>query len=324
MKRIVRIFIFIIIAGFLLPADAGAYWVWTPETGKWVNPKHAVKDTPEEQFDLAIGLYKSKDYKRAISEFQKLLRYYPKSELAPTSQYYIGRIYEDMEDYYQAFLAYQKTIDSYPFTEKIEEIVKKEYQIGALFLTGQKTKILGMAILPALDKAVEIFTKVTENAPYSKYAPMAQFKIGQAHKKAGNFDDAIVEFRELVDSYPESEFVDDAKYEIAYCTYKASLKPHYDQTPTDVAIKQFEEFAEQYEDPELSREAHEALDQLKEKKAQSIYETAFFYERQKHYNSALIYYNEILEKFPDTDYAAKALSRLKGVEKKAERSQKRQ
>lgn len=312
------------IAGFLLPVDAGAYWVWTPETGKWVNPKHAVKDTPEEQFDLAIGLYKNKDYKRAISEFQKLLRHYPKSELAPTSQYYIGRIYEDMEEYYQAFLAYQKTIDSYPFTEKIEEIVKKEYQIGALFLTGQKTKILGMAILPALDKAVEIFTKVTENAPYSKYAPMAQFKIGQANKKAGNFDDAIVEFQKLVDSYPESEFVDDAKYEIAYCTYKASLKPHYDQTPTDVAIKQFEEFSEQYEDPELSREAHEALNQLKEKKAQSIYETAFFYERQKHYSSALIYYNEILEKFPDTDHAAKALSRLKGVEKKAEKSQKRQ
>lgn len=299
-----------------LTSNSLAYWVWTPESGRFINPKYAVKDTPEEQFDLAIGFHKDGEYKRAIGEFQKLLRFYPKSELAPAAQYYIGRVYEDMEEYYSAFIAYQKTIDSYPFTEKIDEIVEQEYKIGNLFLTGQKAKILGVAILPALDKAIEIFKKVTENAPYSKHAPMAQFKIGQAYKKAGSFDEAIVEFRVLVDTYPESELVDDAKYEIAYCTYKASLKPHYDQTPTDAAIKQFEEFAEQEADETLTVEAEEALRDLKEKKAESLYEVAAFYEKRKQYQSALIYYNEVLETYPDTGCAVKALSRIRILEEK--------
>ncbi len=300
--------------------NAHAYWVWTPESGKWVNPKYAVKDTPEEQFDIAIGFYKSKEYKRAIGEFQKLLNYYAKSELAPTSQYYIGRVYEDMEEYYHAYLAYQRTVDSYPFTEKIDEVVEREYRIGNLFLTGQKAKVLGVAILPALDKAIEIFTKVVENAPYGKYAPMAQFKIGQTYKKDQNFNGAITEFQKLIDTYPESELVDDAKYEIAYCTYKASLHPRYDQTPTDEAIEQFKEFATQHEDTELSKEADAALRRLREKKAESLYQTAFFYDKQKHYDSALIYYNDIIEKFPNTVSAIKALSRIKIIEARLKRS----
>jgi len=279
-----------------------------------VNPKHAVKDTPEEQFDFAIGYYKAGEHKRAIGEFQKLLRSYPKSELAPAAQYYIGRVYEDIGEYYQAFLAYQKTIDSYPFSEKVDEIVEREFKIGCLFLTGHKAKILGLAILPAMDRAIEVLKKVTENAPYSKYAPMAQLRIGQAYKTSGNFDAAIVEFQKVVDGYPDSELVDDAKYEIAFCTYKASLKPHYDQTPTDVAIRQLEEIKEEGSDEDLAREAEDALSSLKEKKAENLYESAFFYERRKRYDSALIYYNEILEKYPETETAVRALSRIKIVE----------
>jgi outer membrane protein assembly factor BamD len=298
------------------PVAVFAYWVWTPESGRWVNPKYAVRDTPEEQFDTAIGHHKSGDHKRAIAEFQKLLNYYPKSELAPSAQYYIGRVYEDMQEYYAAYLAYQKTIEQYPFTEKVDEIVERQYRIGNLFLTGQKAKLLGVALLPALDKAVEIFESIVKNAPYSQYGPLAQFKIGQAYKKDGNFEEAIMAFQKLLDSYPESELVDDAKYEIAYCTYKASLKPHYDQTPTDVAIKQFEEFAAKENDPELNQEAETALLALREKKAKSLFEIAEFYERQRHYQSALVYYGEILEKFSDTATAMRAIARVKILERK--------
>lgn len=315
MKKVFSFFI-IIMSIVSVTAMAQAYWVWTPETGRFINPKYSVKDTPEDQFDLAMGFYKEKDYKRAIGEFQKLMHYYPKAELAPSAQYYIGRSYEDLEDYYQAFLAYQKTFDSYPFTEKVDEIVEREYRIGNLFLTGHKAKILGVAILPAIDKAIEIFNKVVENAPYSSYAPLAQFKIGEAYKKAGDFNSAILEFQKLLDNYPDSALVDDAKYEIAYATYKASLKPYYDQAPTDAAIAQFEEFAKGDQKEKLGDEAADTLQKLRERKAESIYETAFFYERQKHYESALIYYNEILKSYSDTSCATKVVARVKFVEKR--------
>ena len=61
----------------MLPATSLAYWVWTPKTGKWINPKYAVKDTPKQQMEWAMGFYEAGEYKRAISEFQKLILFRP-------------------------------------------------------------------------------------------------------------------------------------------------------------------------------------------------------------------------------------------------------
>jgi len=52
------------------------------------------------------------------------------------------------------------------------------------------------------------------------------------------------------------------------------------------------------------------------KKAQETYETAQFEELQKNYGHARQLYEEILEKYPKSDYAAKASERLKALEGK--------
>ena len=57
-----------------LIAPSHAAWVWTPESGKFINPKNAVKETPKDQLAFAVDLYTAKDYKKATDEFQKLLK----------------------------------------------------------------------------------------------------------------------------------------------------------------------------------------------------------------------------------------------------------
>jgi len=36
----------------LAVSPASAYWIWTPKSGKFINPKNAVKPTPKEQLIL--------------------------------------------------------------------------------------------------------------------------------------------------------------------------------------------------------------------------------------------------------------------------------
>jgi hypothetical protein len=45
-----RIILSLLIISFLSIQPAQAYWIWTPKTGKWVNPKNLPKDNPKEQF----------------------------------------------------------------------------------------------------------------------------------------------------------------------------------------------------------------------------------------------------------------------------------
>ena len=52
------------------------------------------------------------------------------------------------------------------------------------------------------------------------------------------------------------------------------------------------------------------------RKAQETYETAKFEELQRNYVHARKLYQEILSKYPDSEYAAKASERLKALEGK--------
>ncbi len=312
-----KIFIFLMIAGICLMAEpVFSYWVWTPESGKWENPKYAAKDTPEEQLVYAVGFYKKGNFKTALREFKKLVKYYPLSKEAPTAQYYIGRIMEDLGHHYEAFKTYQKVIDLYPYTELVDEVIEREFKIGELFFSGKKITVLGPLKVPAKDKAIEIFKTVADNAPYGKYAEKAIFNAGLTYREISDYDNAIMMFKDLIDKYPNSELIDKARYQLAECSKEVSLKPDYDQTPTIVAREEFEDFVKKHPDSELSSEAKEIIDKLKYKEAQNAYNIAEFYEKREVFKSAIIYYKDVVRNYPDTEWAQKATERLSEIEKK--------
>ncbi|NQV04760.1 MAG: hypothetical protein HQ532_04595, partial [Candidatus Omnitrophica bacterium] len=71
----------ILMLGVMVVAQpAHGFWVWTPESSKWENPKYAAKDTPLEQLEYARTFYEEKNFKLALKEFKKLIKYYPLSK----------------------------------------------------------------------------------------------------------------------------------------------------------------------------------------------------------------------------------------------------
>jgi len=311
-----KIILTLIIAICMINGSAFAYWVWTPESGKWENPKYAAKDTPQEQLDYAVSFYKEHNYKMCLREFKKLIKYYALSKQAPTAQYYIGRIMEDLGSPYEAFKAYQKVIDLYPYTESVDEVIEREFKIGDAFFSGKKLKILGPWKISANDKAIEIFKTVADNAPYGKYADAAIFKAGLLYKKILDYDNAVMMFKKLIDDYPDTKFIDKARYQLAECSKRMSLKSDYDQTPTIVARKEFEDFVEKHPESSMSGEARKIILKLKNREAENAYNIAKFYESRDIPESAVIYYRDIVQKYPDTEWAKKAQGRLNELQKK--------
>ncbi|KPK42430.1 MAG: hypothetical protein AMJ78_02480 [Omnitrophica WOR_2 bacterium SM23_29] len=310
------IIVSIILSSLIIQPTLHAYWIWTPQTGRWINPRWAVKDTPQEQFDWAMKFYAAKDYKKAVGEFSKLVRYYPNSELAAEAQYYAGRSYEGLEEYEQAYSAYQKAIETYPFTKRIEEMIDREFEIGNKFYEGERIKLWGIPTFPSVYKAIEIYQKVVDNAPYGKHADQAMYKIGECYKKAGDNQEARLAFQKLVDEYPESKLAEKAKFQVGLCASETSLKPTYDQSVTDEALKQIEDFAKRHPESQLTDEADKMRQSLRDKKAESNFSIAEFYRKQRHYEAASIYYKNIVENFPETTWAKKAQDRLKEMERK--------
>lgn len=313
---IYRIYIALILIIGLAIQPAYAYWVWTPESGKWENPKYAAKDTPEEQLTYSQDAYKQGNFKLALKEFKKLIKYYPLSKEAPTAQYYIGRIMQDTGKYYDAFKALQKVIDLYPYTELVDDVIEREYRIGELFFSGHKINVLGPIRMPAKDKAIEIFKKVADNAPYGKYADMSMYKAGLTYKDILDYDNAILMFKGLIDKYPNSELIDKARYQLAECSKLLSLKAEYDQTPTEVAREEFEEFIEKHPESEMASDAKKIIEKLKNRESENAYNIGQFYEERRMPASAAVYYRDIIQNYPDTKWAGKAQERLDEIAKK--------
>lgn len=292
---------------------ANAYWIWTPETKKFINPKYAVKDSPKEQFDWAMSFYTAKDFQRAATEFEKLAKQYEFSEYASKAQYYVGLCYEDMNKYYLAYQNYQKAIDNFPHIANTEEILAREFAIGNLYLSKPGPKILGTDIMAPLDRAVEIFKKVVENAPYGKFAEEAQFKLGEALKKSERYEEAVQAFHKIVEDYPKSKLYTQAMYEESNCAYKASLKPAYDAQATDNAIKTFEKFSYKNKDADLAKNADTTMKRLKDNVSEKLFRAAEFYESQGKLQAAIIYYQDVIDTYPDSTFVNKAKAKIEAL-----------
>ncbi len=311
MRRIVLSFIIIFT---LSTSPVYSFWIWTPKTGKWVNPKNIAKDNPKAQFDYALSFFNEKKLEDALREFKKLIKEYPKSFEASESQYYLGLIEEERGNLYEAYQAYQKLIDKYPFSERIREVVEREYNIAEKFMSGYKRKALGMT-LPVENPAIEIFAKVVDNSTYGPLAPKAQYKLGLVLKGVQRYYEAEDAFNKIISNYPDSEWVEPAKFQIAACRAAVSRSPDYDQGAAGEAKQKFEEFVREHPDAVLSQEAEINIAKLNEKEAASSYNTARFYEKQKAYKAAKIYYSYVVDHYPNSIWAAKSIEKLQVLEK---------
>lgn len=300
-----------------LAVPSHAFWIWTPDSGKWENPKYAVKETPGEQLRFALGFYKSKDYKRANSELEKLIKNYPRAREAADAQYYMARMLEDQGQLHAAFKSYQLVIDKYPFSERTAEVVKRQYVIGNDLMEGKEKKnALINTVVGGDYDVVEVFRAVIKNAPYGEFAASAQYKIGQYLLEKQMYQEARDEFEKTINDYPNSEWAKAAKFQIALSDSKRSSDAQYDQKVTASALNEFKDFVKKFPDAELSQKAKHHIDELHEKEAENNFVIAQFYEKQKQYDSARIYYNTIVDQYPGTSWARKALVRLRILEKK--------
>jgi outer membrane assembly lipoprotein YfiO len=313
-----RIILSLLIIFFLAIQPAQAYWIWTPKSGKWVNPKNLPKDNPKEQFAYAKSFFDNNKYEEAKREFRKLLKAYPKSAEAAESQYYLGLTEAQQGKLYEAYQAYQMVVDKYPFSERIQEIIELEYKLAERFMAGEKRKALGVT-LPVDNPAIEIFGKVVENSTYGPLAPKAQYRLGLVLKGLMRYYEAEEEFGKVVSRYPDSEWSAAAKFQIASCRANLSKGFAYDQGSAQEAKEKFEEFVKEHPDAVLSLDAEKNIGQIREKEAEASYNIAVFYEKQKAFDSAKIYYNNIVSDYAQSPWAAQAAARLQIMEQKNEK-----
>lgn len=295
-----------------VPLSAHAAWVWTPQTGRWINVAHLPKETAELQLEFARSLYLKGDYKKAMKETEKFDKYYADSELADQNQFLRGEIRLAEGKHVAAAKAFQTVIANYPQTELFDDVIAKQYEIGDYLYTLGEKKQAKRRYFPTFKKgpfkkAIEVYSMVIKNAPFTDAAAEAQYKIGLCHQAREEYVEAAFEYRRVIEDYPDSKWVVDATYGLAICYWKASLGPDYDQTPSKLAMEAIDDFARRTPaGDERLADLQEKREVLRENIAQHKLNTAHFYERRRDFRAARIYYNVTVNDYADTKAAEKA------------------
>ena len=295
----------------LFSTQGHAVWIWTPETGKFINPKWAVKPTPEDQLEYAQSFRDQGNCIKALVEYKKLIKAYPRAKEAPEAEFYTGQCEEDMHKPYEAYQAYQLVIDKYPFSERAAQIVSLEYEIANRLLENKDRSKWAEAVVGSDDRVIEIFRTIIKDAPYGKYAAISQYKIGLYLKEKGEYQEARDEFEKTMNDYPNSEWAQAAKFQMAMADTNRASDAQHEQKVTSVAMEEFNEFVKSHPDSQLAPEAQAQMVRLKSKEAENNFVIAKFYEKQKNIKAARIYYKEVAKNYADTSWGPKALVRLK-------------
>jgi outer membrane protein assembly factor BamD len=281
------------------------------EKAKYVAPgDEEMSGNAQELFQKGQAAERDGNFKRAIRAYKTLVRRHPRDVLAPGALFRGAELQEQMHDYLRAAEWFRTIVEKYPSSPRFDEAIEAQFRIGELYLGGKKLKLLGIPIASSLDRAVEIFAAVVRTAPYGKYTARAQFDIGLAREKQGANDAALQAYQAVVDKFPKEPVAADSQYQIGYIWFNAARTGTKDIAATKNAKTAFEDFLFRYPTSEKAAQARANLQLLQQKQTTSSFQVAKFYDKQKNYRAAVIYYNEVIRQQPGSDESDRAKKRI--------------
>jgi outer membrane protein assembly factor BamD len=123
---------------------------------------------------------------------------------------------------------------------------------------------------------------------------------------------AAVEYQIMMNNYSYSEYIDDALFKLGLSNYLESPKYQRDQQKSLDALSKFNQFVLTFPTSPLIPEVEKQIEIINLKMAEKSFETGYFYFRRKKWTAALIYFDKIIDEYPNNEYWARS-AYIKGM-----------
>lgn len=166
------------------------------------------------------------------------------------------------------------------------------------------------------ENAIAAFEKLTVELPArDTLLPRSYWYLATAHERHGEHLLAAQSYSRLTESFPEDSLADDAALAGARAYRKLWRRPELDDTYGQTALAAYSTLVTLYPSSPLLPAAEKEMVQLNDWFAQKNFVAGMFYLRRKAYDSAIIYFKDVLDQWPDTPTARQAGVKLAGAYK---------
>lgn len=136
-------------------------------------------------------------------------------------------------------------------------------------------------------KSIELFQRLKEEYPLSKYALMAELGIGDSYFSDELYIEAASNYSEFINLHPTNPNVPYVTFQLGMCHYKQMMSSDRDQTESVKARKEFEKLISQFPSSKFVAPAEKKLRECKQQIAEHEFYVGYFYFKGKKYKAAL-------------------------------------
>ncbi|MBM3846132.1 MAG: outer membrane protein assembly factor BamD [Verrucomicrobia bacterium] len=281
--------------------------------GKWFRTRAA------DQLEVAQKAFEAKDFSLAKRAAARTVSQWPFSDYAPAAQLLLARSEAALGNDEKAFKAYQKVVEKYPRIDNYDEVLRQQFEIANKFLAGKWFRLFGtIPLFPSMDKTIKYYDQIVKSGPYSSVGPEAQMNIGAAHEKKimKDYPEAARAYNTVADRYSDRPVAGEALFKAGNAYLKQAKTSEYDQSISTKAIDTFTDLTERYKDNPSVPEAKQHIEALLLEQARGNFQIARFYDKRRLWEGAQIYYNEVINKSPESPMADDARRRIEEIKRR--------
>ena len=149
-----------------------------------------------------------------------------------------------------------------------------------------------------------------EYGPGQPQLAQVRYYLAECSFQLGEHVQAAADFRRVADDFSTSEYAPLALLRAADSNLRLWRRPELDPSYGETALALYQELAGRYPDSDAAGRARPHVRRLENQFAEKAYKTGVFYFRRKAFDSAIIYFKDVIANYPSASRAPDALLRL--------------
>lgn len=243
-----------------------------------------------------------------INTLKEVVRYHELAPCAPEAYYRLAQAYEQKQDYREAFKSYSQIIDTYPQSPRYTDALNRQLALGMAGANGTlRTPVFWGAWHADMESTVVIewLRTIIAHAPYNDMAATANSILAKYLVDIEKFDDARVEYRRIVENYPDSKYAPDAQLMLAQLWANDHTRGDRNLVNLTNAREAYEEFTVRFPHHKDAGKALSEASNMKRLLVQQELEVGRYYlERSKEYTSAIFCFEDVIRRGKENPEAA--------------------
>jgi len=160
-------------------------------------------------------------------------------------------------------------------------------------------------------KAQIIFQRLTvEFSTTQEELAQARYYVAECNFQLGDYVQAASDFRKVADEFSTTEYAPLGLLRAGDANLRLWRRPELDPTYGEAALAIYQELTGRFPDSQAAARARPHVRRLENQFADKAFKNGMFYLRRKAFDSAIIYFKDVIANYPSAQRAPDALLRL--------------